>query len=180
MALHSVVRVARASLLLCLCPAAGTLAAQQPDSTHQHGDTLTRPVKLGEITVTATRARRDAPSSSVTVPAAELRTVTALNAYDLIRQTAGIEVHDQGQGPGFASDASVRGFSSDHSTDVALWVDGVPINEPANGHAEGYSDWSLLFPQAVQSIDVFKGPTSAVYGNFALAGAVNIRTLERL
>ncbi len=173
-------RLARAWTLACLLLPAGALAAQQADSTHQHGDTLTRPVKLGEITVTATRARRDAPSSSVTVQAAELRKVTALNAYDLIRQSAGIEVHDQGQGPGFASDASVRGFSSDHSTDLALWVDGVPINEPVNGHSEGYNDWALLFPQAISTVDVIKGPASALYGNFALSGVVNVRTLERM
>jgi outer membrane receptor protein involved in Fe transport len=91
-----------------------------------------------------------------------------------------VEVHDQGQGPGFASDASVRGFSSDHSTDLALWVDGVPINEPVNGHAEGYSDWSLLFPQSVEDVEVIKGPASPLFGNFALAGVVNVRTLERM
>jgi outer membrane receptor protein involved in Fe transport len=37
-----------------------------------------------------------------------------------------------------------------------------------------------LFPQAVRSIDVYKGPTSALYGNFSLAGTVNVRTLERM
>ena len=98
----------------------------------------------------------------------------------LLRQTAGVEVHLQGQGPGFASDASLRGFSSDHSTDLALWVDGVPINEPVNGHAEGYNDWSVLFPGGIQDIDVIHGPTSALFGNFALAGVVNVRTLERM
>ena len=89
-------------------------------------------------------------------------------------------MHEQGQGPGFASDASIRGFSSDHSTDIALWIDGVPVNEPVNGHAEGYNDWSLLMPQAVSSMEVLKGPTSAVYGNFAMAGVVNVLTRERM
>ena len=72
----------------------------------------------------------------------EIRLTPATVPYELLRQTAGLEVHEQGQGPGFASDASLRGFSSDHSTDIALWVDGVPVNEPVNGHAEGYNDWS--------------------------------------
>ena len=89
-------------------------------------------------------------------------------------------MHIQGQGPGFASDASVRGFSSDHSTDLALWIDGVPVNEPVNGHAEGYNDWSLIFPQAIQDLDVIKGPTSALFGNFAFSGIVNVRTLDHL
>ncbi|MEO8294531.1 MAG: TonB-dependent receptor, partial [Gemmatimonadota bacterium] len=157
-----------------------TLSAQQ-DSLHQHGDSLNRrPIEVQEITVTATRARREEPTSVVSVSPSVIQQTHALDTYDLLRLTTGIEVHDQGQGPGFASDASVRGFSSDHSTDLALWIDGVPINEPVNGHSEGYNDWSLLFPQAVRSIDVYKGPTSALYGNFALAGVVNVRTLERM
>ncbi len=120
-----------------------------------------RPIQIQEVTVTATQARREEPLSSVSVSAAVIQRTPAINAYDLLRQTAGIEVHDQGQGPGFASNASVRGFSSDHSTDLALWIDGVPINEPVNGHAEGYNDWSLLFPAAVSSIDISRRASRA-------------------
>lgn len=156
------------------------LAAQQPTDSARVRSDSTHPVKLQEITVTAAPVRREAPLGSVTVPASIIRQTPALNTVDLLRQTAGVEAHDQGQGPGFASDLAIRGFSSDHSTDMALWIDGVPINEPVNGHAEGYNDWSLLMPQAVRQIDVFKGPTSALYGNFALAGVVNVRTLERM
>jgi outer membrane receptor protein involved in Fe transport len=158
------------------------LFAQQPrDSVHQHGDSLTHPAhQLQEITVTATPARREEPSATTQVSAAEYLRAPAVDPYEALRQTAGLEVHDQGQGPGFASDASIRGFSSDHSTDLALWVDGVPINEPVNGHAEGYNDWNLLFPQAIRDVNVTSGPTSPYYGNFALAGAVNVRTLERM
>jgi outer membrane receptor protein involved in Fe transport len=155
---------------------AGRGAAQQPATS----DTVThKPARIGEITVTAAPARRTDPASSVSVPRLLFRAVPALDSYDRLRQVAGLEVHDQGQGPGFASNASLRGFSSDHSTDVALWIDGVPINEPVNGHAEGYNDWSLMFPQAVQSVEIFKGPTNPLYGNFAMAGAVSVRTLER-
>jgi iron complex outermembrane receptor protein len=167
------------------------LAAQQPiaadslgrgaDSLGPHPDTLVRrPVHLQEVTVTASPARREQPENAVTVNAATLQRVPATSPYDMLRQTAGLEVHEQGQGPGFASDASVRGFSSDHATDIALWVDGVPNNEPVNGHAEGYNDWNVLFPEAIHEVDVVKGPTSPFYGNFALAGAVNVRTLERM
>ena len=169
---------------LALAAVPAVLAGQQPvtpDSLHQHGDTLTgRPITLEAITIAATPSRRDEPSSSIRIPALLIQRTPSFNAYDLLRQTAGIEVHDQGQGPGFASDASIRGFSSDHSTDIALWVDGVPNNEPVNGHAEGYNDWNLLFPQAIDAIDVLKGPTSALYGNFAFSGTASVRTLERM
>jgi iron complex outermembrane recepter protein len=171
------------ALLAALLLLPAVLVAQQTptDSVHQHGDSLTRtPHQIQEITVTATPARREEPSTSTQVSAATFLRAPAINPYEALRQTAGLEVHDQGQGPGFASNASLRGFSSDHSTDLALWVDGVPINEPVNGHAEGYNDWSLLFPQAIRDVSVTTGPTSPLYGNFALAGVVNVRTLERM
>ena len=157
--------------------------AQQPqpaDTGRAARDTLARPpVTLAPVTITTTPAQRNEPASDVRVTAAVIRQTPATDAYDLLRQSTGIEVHEQGQGPGFASDASIRGFSSDHSTDIALWVDGVPVNEPVNGHAEGYNDWNLLMPEAISSVEVLKGPVSALYGNFAMAGAVNVRTLER-
>ena len=160
------------------------VSAQQPqraDTGRTGSDTLTRaPVTLAPVTVTAAPILPQQPATSVHVTRAAIQQTPAFDPYDLMRQTAGVEVHDQGQGPGFASDASVRGYSSDHSTDIATWVDGVPLNETVNGHAEGYDDWNTLFPEAIQSVDVMKGPTSAVYGNFAFSGIVNIRTIERM
>ena len=172
---------ARARRLALLGPDAVRPLLRRVDSLDLAGDTLTRvPMRLGAVTITAAPAMRYEPSNAVRVTAEALREAPATNSYDLLRQTAGVEVHEQGQGPGFASDASVRGFSSDHSTDLALWVDGVPVNEPVNGHAEGYADWNLLLPEAIAGVDVLKGPTSALYGNFAMAGVVSVRTLERV
>jgi len=168
---------------LALAAAPGIAVAQQPapaDTGRGASDTLSRrPVQLAPVTITTTPMERYEPSSEVRATPAVIRQTPATDAYDLLRQSTGIEIHEQGQGPGFASDASIRGFSSDHSTDIALWVDGVPVNEPVNGHAEGYNDWNLLMPEAISSVEVLKGPVSALYGNFAMAGVVNVRTLER-
>ncbi len=136
--------------------------------------------ELKAVQIVAAPADRAEPISATHVSELTVQQTPSENPWDLLRQTAGLEVHEQGQGPGFASNASVRGFSSDHSTDLALWVDGVPINEPVNGHAEGYNDWSVIFPGGLQDIDVIKGPTSALFGNFALAGVVNVHTMDRM
>jgi len=160
----------------------GVLHAQRvPDATSSAQDT-TPLYKLQAITVTAAATRPEAAQAARAVPAPVLEQTlsTSTSTWELLRQAAGLEVHQQGQGPGFASDAAVRGFSSDHSTDLALWIDGVPVNEPVNGHAEGYNDWSLLFPQSIADLEVIKGPTSPLFGNFALAGVVNVRTLQRM
>ena len=159
-----------ASLLLLSGPA----WAQITDSTNL--DT-TQVKQLEAITVTAERPRAVAPPvTTIEVSAAELRRTFANDAYDLLRRTSGIEVHEQGQGPGFASDAVIRGFSSDHSSDVLLVMDGVPINLPVHGHVEGYSDWSILSPAGISSLRVITGPASPLYGDFSLAGVVEAFT----
>ncbi len=135
---------------------------------------------LSAVNIVAAPVDRSQPSSTVEITPAVISATPANSTWDLLRQAAGVEVHEQGQGPGFASDASLRGFSSDHSTDIALWIDGVPVNEPVNGHAEGYDDFSEIFTDAVQNIDVTKGPTNPLFGNFAMGGAVNVRTLDRM
>ncbi|MHB1311320.1 MAG: TonB-dependent receptor [Gemmatimonadaceae bacterium] len=169
--------------LLGLLASGAPLRGQHPmphaDSTTAADSLARRAHDLRAVTVVAAPTDASQPSGLTHVPADALRLVPANGTWDLLRQAAGLEIHQQGQGPGFASDASMRGFSSDHSTDLALWIDGVPINEPVNGHAEGYNDWSLLFRDAVRDIDVVKGPTSPLFGNFALSGVVNVRTLER-
>ena len=175
------VRPAPCALVVALLFSSNVIHAQQTRrDTTARDSTGRKSTKLQAVTITTTRADRDEPRATTNVAPALIRLTPATNAWDLARQTAGIEVHDQGQGPGFASNASIRAFSSDHSTDLALWIDGVPVNEPVNGHAEGYNDWSLIFPEAINDFDVIKGPTNALFGNFAMAGVVNVRTLERM
>ena len=171
-------------LLSLLVAVPATAFAQVPvrtDTVRAKSDSLAHTaMHLQAITVTAGATPQQAPVSLIRISPAVIAATPATSAWDLVRQVAGIEVHEQGQGPGFASNASIRGFSSDHSTDLALWIDGVPINEPVNGHSEGYNDWSLLMPKAVSAMEVIKGPSSAVYGNFAMAGVVNVLTRERM
>lgn len=182
-------RVSPAALAIILPLCAPILARAQDTTNAPRRDSVTprrdsvpsdSATRLRAVTIVATPAERSQPLNATHVDASTIRLTPANGPYDLLRQTSGVEVHLQGQGPGFASDASLRGFSSDHSTDLALWVDGVPINEPMNGHAEGYNDWAVLFPGGIQDIDVLHGPTSALFGNFALAGVVNVRTLDRM
>jgi hypothetical protein len=138
----------------------------------------TTPVVLKTIEVTATSAQVPPPVElSTEVSAAVVQRQQSTNPYDLVRRSAGIEVHEQGQGPGWASDVVIRGFTSDHSSDVLLVLDGVPINLPIHGHVEGYSDWTILSPAAVSNIRVIHGPASPAYGNFALGGVIEVTSM---
>lgn len=169
---RAVAALMSAAVPLCLL-ALSRAEAQQPATRD------TTAVELETITVTAPGPRATPPVElSVDVPAKVVQRQQSANSYDLIRRAAGIEVHEQGQGPGWASDVVIRGFTSDHSSDVLLVLDGVPINLPIHGHVEGYSDWTILSPAAVSSIRVIHGPASPLYGNFAFGGAVEVNTAQ--
>lgn len=172
-------RIASAiAVAACLVTLPQQLRAQ--DTTHVKADSaLRKSARLSQVNITSTPVERSEPVTVIHLDPLTIGLTPANSPWDLFRQAAGLETHQQGQGPAFASDLSVRGFSSDHSTDLAMHIDGVPNNEPVNGHAEGYNDLSLLFPQIISGIDIVKGPTSALYGNFAFGGAVNVRTLSR-
>lgn len=158
----------------------GATPTRRADSASTAADSLGRQQRLKTVTIAASPLRPDAPSNGIHLPAARFTDMAANSPWDVLRQAAGVEVHQQGQGPGFASDASMRGFSSDHSTDLALWIDGAPIDEPVNGHAEGYADWNLLFPRAISGIDIARGPTRVLFGDFPIAGSANVQTKERM
>ena len=145
------------------------LLAQTPDSAKVR--------QLPALTVEGVRQRSIAPPvTTKVVDSTALRKAQAADVWDLVRRTAGVEVHEQGQGPGFAANAVLRGFSSDHSSDLLLVVDGVPINLPLHGHIEGYSDWNVLFPAAADGLRVISGPASPLYGDFAFGGVVEVTT----
>ena len=131
------VRRAVGALIGCWLVGPALLAAQHEPTQRDSSEAAT----LEPITVIGARAPSIAPPvETIEVPAEQLHRAPASGPYDMVRRTAGIEVHEQGQGPGFASDAVIRGFTSDHSSDVLLVVDGVPINLPLHGHVEGYAD----------------------------------------
>ena len=180
---HAVTRrLATASVLATLALSAPAAAVAQDSAkvSRSRGDsTLRRSSRLNQVTITSTPVERAEPLSVIHIDSLTLRLTPANSPWDLFRQAAGLEAHQQGQGPGFASDLSIRGFSSDHATDIAMYIDGVPNNEPANGHAEGYNDLNLLFPQVITGLDIIKGPTTALYGNFSFGGTVNVRTLNK-
>ena len=86
----------------------------------------------------------------------------------------------QHSGEGKANQYFLRGFNLDHGTDLAINVDGMPVNMPTHGHGQGYADINFLIPELVQSITVRKGPYFADKGDFASAGSLSIDYINRL
>src|SRR5262249_51493012 len=86
----------------------------------------------------------------------------------------------QHAGGGKAEQIFVRGFDCDHGTDIATFVDGMPVNMPSHGHGQGYADLHFLIPETVEDMDIQKGPYFAANGDFATGAAVHFNTLDRI
>lgn len=86
----------------------------------------------------------------------------------------------QHAGGGKANQYFVRGFDADHGTDIALSIDGVPVNMVSHAHGQGYADLHFLIPELVASVDARKGPYEAMDGDFATAGAIDMHLLDRV
>ena len=83
-------------------------------------------------------------------------------------------------GSGKANQYFLRGFNLDHGTDFTTILDGVPLNLRSHGHGQGYLDVNGMMPETVERIDYRKGTYRADVGDFSMAGAAFITTIERL
>src|SRR5262249_55904818 len=94
---------------------------------------------------------------------------------DILRVAPGL-VTAQHQGGGKADQLFLRGFDADHGTDVAVFLDGIPINLPSHAHGQGYADLHFLIPETLATLEVYKGAYYPQFGDFYTAGAVNLVT----
>lgn len=98
---------------------------------------------------------------------------------ELVENVPGL-IATQHSGTGKANQYFLRGFNLDHGTDLAGFVDGVPINMRSHGHGQGYLDLNFLIPELVERIDYRKGPYFADVGDFSAAGTVSFTTVDTL
>ncbi|MGK4007235.1 TonB-dependent receptor [Sorangium sp. So ce1036] len=131
-----------------------------------------------EVTVRAERPGGEA-ASRVSVGHRELELRPRLRPGDIVEAVPGLFAV-QHAGGGKANQYFLRGFDADHGTDVAFFVDGVPVNLVSHGHGHGFTDLYFLIPELVTGIDGYKGPYYAGIGDFGTAGAVNFRFAEKL
>ena len=95
------------------------------------------------------------------------------SVQDILRVTPGL-LTVQHSGGGKANQYFLRGFDADHGTDLALSIDGIPINLVSHAHGQGYADTNFIIPEVVERVEVTKGPYFVGQGDFATAGAVNM------
>lgn len=109
----------------------------------------------------------------------DLQTAPVKSSQEILRKVPGLFI-GQHAGGGKAEQIFLRGFDIDHGTDIAISVDGMPVNMVSHAHGQGYADLHFVIPETVDKIDFGKGSYYANKGDFATAGYVAFKTKEYL
>ncbi|MPZ41626.1 MAG: TonB-dependent receptor [Rhizobiales bacterium] len=116
------------------------------------------------------------PASTSTINYADVAATPITSYGDVFRPLPGFYVSNYSQGA-IGYGLALRGFTeAEHGRDVAVFIDGMPLNEVSSLHTPNYVDLNPLLPETVRSIEVIRGPFSVEYGDSNLGGSINIVT----
>jgi len=131
-------------------------------------------VKLNQIVVTATGFEQnitDAPASITVVPGEELEKGAYRDLTDALKDVQGVAV----TGPAAERDIFIRGLPGSYTL---LLVDGKrqsTRDARTNGNS-GFEQSFLPPANAIERIEVIRGPMSSLYGSDAMGGVINVIT----
>ncbi len=158
----------------------GEVAVAQPpldaeilDFTEETAEVLT---VLDQITITATRraqALRDVPGTVTVTSRSELDRTLSQNIADAVRYEPGIAVDSEGR---FGlSGFRIRGIGGNR---VLTVIDGIPINDEFSFGPFQNTNRDFIDLDVIETLEIVRGPGSALYGSDALGGIVAFRTKD--
>jgi iron complex outermembrane recepter protein len=106
-----------------------------------------------------------------TVSADYIKVSPAMAVDDLVLGSPGLDVK-LGNGPRDYG-ISIRGSNASNGfgvKNIVIMEDGFPVTQP-----DGLSRTDLIDPHAYSGVDVWRGPSSALFGDYATGGAINFR-----
>ena len=122
---------------------------------------------------------RPESSSERTITGERLMERPIMRPAEVLEAAPGLII-TQHSGEGKANQYFLRGFNLDHGTDLAINVDGMPVNMPTHGHGQGYADLNFLIPELISTLQVRKGPYFAQEGDFSSAGSVHLNYIDKI
>ena len=117
--------------------------AEATETTHMSAVVVTG--RRTDLVGTATSA------SEGLVGARDLALRPLLRPGEIVEAIPGVIV-TQHSGSGKANQYFLRGFNLDHGTDLAIGVDGAPVNMPSHAHGQGYADLNFVIPELIQEV----------------------------
>lgn len=146
------------------------LDSMQKEKTH----------KLEAVVTTATgseRLQKDAPASVTTITQKDIESKPHKDLAEVLAGIPGVDI-GQGMGRSGNQEISIRGMPSEYTL---ILIDGKrqSVSGAVNTFNNGYSqlDNNFIPPlNAIESIEVIRGPLSTLYGSDAMGGVINIIT----
>jgi iron complex outermembrane recepter protein len=142
------------------------------------GQTAEPPARLDPVVVTPSRLEQqagEAPASVTVITAEDIRSAPYVALDDLLRQVPSFSLFRRSSslvGHPTTQGASLRGIGPSGASRALVLVDGIPINDPFGG----WVPWSRVPLLSVEQIEVVRGGGSALWGNGALGGVINVIT----
>ncbi|TCM65185.1 outer membrane receptor for ferrienterochelin and colicins [Acinetobacter calcoaceticus] len=150
-------------------------ATSNPDPNPDHAAQANTPTQLATIVVTASGFEQDlktAPATISVLSQEEINKKAYRDVTDALKDVPGVVV----TGGGSSTDISIRGMGSAYTL---IMVDGKKVNSRSvrpNSDNSGIEQGWLPGIEAIERIEVIRGPMSGLYGSDAMGGVINIIT----
>ncbi len=128
-----------------------------------------------KITVTANRIEKSTQkvaASTTVITGEELEKFKLNTLYEALREIAGLNTIQSGA-PGQTASLFIRGANASHTK---IMLDGTELNDPMDPNRS--FDFSHLFVENIDRIEIIRGPQSTLYGSDAMAGVIHIITRQ--
>lgn len=159
---------------ICAVTASGALAAESAGTSDASGE---RVQTLRKISVAATRGPEELTNipNTVTVRSnEEIEHELARDIKDLIRYEPGVSVANASTRFGLAG-FNIRGIDGNR---IATRIDGVRMNEAFSIGSYSDARRNLIDLDTLKSVEIVRGPASALYGSDAIGGVVSFVTKD--
>jgi outer membrane receptor protein involved in Fe transport len=129
------------------------------------------------VVVTATRTAQtleQVPASVTVITKDVIQATPAQSLDDVIRTMPGIIINSDSsyQTHFTANGITMRGLGSGSDARTLVMLDGVPLN----GANQGVVQWMQVPLESIDQVELVRGGGSALWGNYALGGVMNIVT----
>ncbi|GAB4355860.1 MAG: TonB-dependent receptor [Gammaproteobacteria bacterium] len=133
---------------------------------------------MSPVVVTATRTpveERDVPAATTVITQEDIKQTPAQDLAEIIRESTGISLF--GNGVGNRRAINMRGMEARHTL---ILINGrrISTSEPYFGHSDFENSW--IPAEAIERIEIVRGPLSSLYGSEGMGGVINIITRKSL
>lgn len=160
------------ALLLAACTLPATAVASNPDLLSLSLEELGN-IKVSSPTLTS-ESLIHTPAAIMVFSREEISQLPFDYLHELLNMVPGYQVTRSPDNLFVTSARARANFSG--TAEVLVLLDGIPFNDPRSGGGNLVTDYFPL--EAIQQVEVIRGPGSVLYGQNAFTGVINIITRQ--